>query len=206
MCVRRILRTILGLLVIGAGAALIPNATSALGANQANAQGVALVAQVNDAYKHLPGATLTIHVGVSSEVFTQVLRNGVVVAEQFEGASSAGTTMLVAPHGTPTYAKEPKTSCWRVLTKSDSQTLDDVGHAFLSVLATQKGVTVGSPHSTKDGWTLTLSHDGISLTLTISKASLVEAMTATKAGEPVEHIAVNNLTHVPSLLVPRPLC
>ena len=92
VCVRRILTTILGLLVIGAGTVLIPNATSALAANQTNAQGVALAARVNDAYKHVPGAILTIRVGASSEVFTQALRNGVVVAEQFEGASSAGTT------------------------------------------------------------------------------------------------------------------
>ena len=197
--------TVAAALVAGPGAVLLSSETPALGDTpHANAQGVALAARVNNAYKRVPAAIITLH-GASTGAFTEILKNGIVVAEQFEGANSSGTTMLVAPHGSPTYAKEPQTTCWRALAKSDGQTLDDVGHPLLSFLSSLKGVAVGAPRNTSYGWTLALSQGGVSLTLTISKALLVKEVTAIKRGQRVEE-DIDNLTRTPSLFVPAPRC
>jgi hypothetical protein len=136
--------------------------------------------------------------------FTDSLRGGAVVAEQFVSTGGSGTTKLVAPHGSPTYAREADTSCWRILVPASPQTLSDVGHPFL---AFAKGTIVQRPKSLANGLeSLELGEGKTSITLTVErKTLLVQRMDARQGGEVAEDY-VTNLSAVPRLLVPRPLC
>jgi hypothetical protein len=166
---------------------------------------VALVSRVKDAYKRVPAATITVLGGGGYGVFTEILKGGIVVAEQFKDAALSGTTMLVAPHGSPTYAKEPNTTCWHVLGKSDSQTLTDVGHPLLAFLSSLDGVAVGAPQRTSAGLMLEISQGGVSLELTINDSLLIRRIIATK-GKQVISEDFDNLTNPPRLVTPEPRC
>jgi hypothetical protein len=165
-----------------------------------------LLDRMHAAYKQVPAAVVTV-TGQSSEdgTFTEILRNGVVVAEQFVGSNASGTTMLVARVGAPTSAREPKTSCWRALAKSNAQTLNDTGSPFLSFLSATSGLSMSAPRSTAAGWVLNFSADGTSGALTLSKTLLVDSLAITH-GTSHARESVDNLRRVPKLADPRPLC
>jgi hypothetical protein len=190
--------------LLAGGGILLPDATPAVGGTVQNAQGVALATRVNDAYKRVP-ATIVKVSGPTTGIFTEILKDGVVAAEQYEDANSSGTTMLVARRGSPTYAKEPGTTCWRALAKSDQQTLDDIGSPVIGFLASLKGAAVAAPRSTPSGWTLALSQGGVHVTLSINKAMLIQQAIATKAGQRAAE-QFQNLTRTPNLFVPEPHC
>jgi hypothetical protein len=182
---------------------------AAAGHETARADGVSgatLLDRVHAAYPHVPAVVVTV-TGQSAVdgVFTEILRSGLVVAEQFVGSNASGTTMLVAPNGTPTYAREPRTACWRTLAKSDGQTLSDVGQQFLGFLTATNGLSLSAPHRTATGWTLAFGASGTSGTVTIGKTMLVGSITLTHGAMHARE-NVDNLLRPPTLASPRPLC
>ena len=177
-------------------------AVDAFGASGRSPAGVALIASVDRAYTHVPAAIVKVSAAGVAGQFTEIMKGGSVVAEAYTGTDSSGTTVLVAPAGSPTYAKEPHTSCWRLLSRSAPQALDDVGHPLLNFPA---NATIGAPRATSTGSVVTVSASGTTLVLTIAQSHLVQSIVATHAGvRGVEDLT--NLTSAPALPDPTPRC
>lgn len=172
-------------------------------------RGLALLAQINKAYTHVPGVKIGLTFnGVSVGSFTEVLRKDTVVAEQFVGSSSAGTTMLVAPEGSPTFAREPGSTCWKALPSKNPQTLTDIGHpTSILGIGTLKGIVVGPPIAGLDGdETLRIVQGATSSFLIINgKTLLIQRVDASTPGKLAEEY-ISNLTSTPKLLKPGPRC
>jgi hypothetical protein len=115
---------------------------------------------------------------------------------------ASGTTRLVAPRGSPTFAREPGSSCWRRLAESDRQSFDNIGLPFPD----QPRMRVKAPQRTPTGWLLPIAVDDGPLALAIDASSmLVRSFNLTNQGTHiVEH--AQNLASAPRLLVPQPRC
>ena len=190
---------------LGVGISSAASAAAKETASGSDAQGLALLAAIDNAYTRVAGVDVRIRLrGKPLGSFTDSLRAGGVVAEQFVSTGGSGTTMLVAQHGSPTYAREAGSSCWQTLLPASPQTLSDVGHPFL-VFA--KGTIVQRPTLLANGLeSLELGEGKTSITLTVErKTLLVQRMDARQGGELAEDY-VTNLSAAPRLLVPRPLC
>jgi hypothetical protein len=140
--------------------------------------------------------------------FTLVLRHGVAVGEEFVGATSTGTSTLVARGPGPTYAREAGTSCWRRLSATDQQSLEDVGLRFPDGYKT----TVGSPTRAGSVWLLPIHTEGRfpgeggSFVMHIdAKTMLIESETGRVGGQPLTN-HVTALRHSPTLPSPQPAC
>ena len=154
------------------------------------------------AYRPVPGVELTGRLGSLRVRFTLLLRRGVATAEAFRGTSGETVTVLVARGDGPTYAREPGSSCWRRLRRSNPQSLHDIGLRFPDVA----GMRVKAPRRAGDVWLLPFTTQGHSATLRISaKTHLVESVTTTRNGQTVtEHDRA--LTKRPKLPAPTPTC
>ena len=104
--------------VFAAAIAVAWPGADAFGASRSSPAGLTLIASVDRAYTHVPAAIITVSGAGQTGRFTEILKGGSVVAESYSHSDSTGTTVLVAPTGSPTYAKEPHTSCWRTLARS----------------------------------------------------------------------------------------
>ncbi len=134
--------------------------------------------------------------------FTEILRSGVVLAEQFVPGRGTGSATSVEPAGSPTLLREPGSSCWRALPKGSAEALSDVGHPFVAFLEGQKVTT----HATKSGWTISFTATGDTATVvTVGKDLLVSRITLTQSDENALEL-VSNLSRAPKLLVPKPRC
>jgi len=185
---------------VAALAAVSPGA-DAVGATRSSPAGVALIASVDRAYERVPAVRISVSGAGQVGRFTEILKGGSVAAEAYVVSNSSGTTILVAPTGSPTYAKEPHASCWRALARSAPQTLTDVGHPLLSF----SGATIGAPRTTLGGWTVTVVAHGVTAVVAIDRSRLVTSVTATEAGLHARE-QFTNLTRTPSLPNPAPRC
>lgn len=170
-----------------------------------NPAGAALLARVVGAYEHVPAAVLVERSGSTTLTFTQILKHNTVVSELLVARAAGATTVLVVRHGPPTYAKEPGTSCWRVLPKSSGQNLTDVGRPFLTHLFTLAGLAIDAPRRTSTGWVLTVSQAGATLHLAITRSLLLRRMIGTQSGQRVD-MDIENRATVPGLPTTTPRC
>jgi len=166
--------------------------------------GLALLQRVHRTYVGTPAVAVSGQAGSLAFRFTLVLRSGVGVAEQFVGRTTSGTTTLVARRGSPTFAREPGSSCWRRLPASAPQSFENLGLHFPD----QPGMIVKAPRRTASGWLLPVVIDGAPAALAIDGKSLlihtISIGAATPGTRVVEHVAV--LRSAPKLFVPEPVC
>jgi hypothetical protein len=165
--------------------------------------GLALLAHVHRAYVGVPAVAISGRTGSFSFRFTLVLRSGIGVAEQFVGRGATGTTLLVQRRRSPTFAREPGTSCWRALPAADPQSFENIGLRFPD----QAGMRVGAPRRTSNGWLLPVSIDREPATFAIQGGSmLIRSITinAQQGRRLIEHVSI--LHSAPRLLTPEPRC
>lgn len=102
------------------------SASAIIGSNETKA----LLARVHRAYLRVPAVELSVIPRRSTirfpRRFVLILRNGVVIAEEFIRPGHGGTR-LVARRSGPTYSRQAGAKCWRRLPASNPQTLADVG-------------------------------------------------------------------------------
>ena len=164
--------------------------------------GLALLGRVHHAYVNVPAVTIRGGSGALTFRFTVVLRSGLAVAEQYVGTEPAGTTLLVARRGSPTFAREPGTSCWRQLMASDPQALEDIGLRFPDL----PRMKLERPRRTAGGWLLPVVSDGGPFLFAIDRKSmLIRSITIGAGGKRVLE-RVGALRSVPRLLLPKPRC
>jgi hypothetical protein len=167
-----------------------------------NRQGLALLAGVNRAYVRVPAVTISGRSGAFAFRFTVLLRSDVTVGEQYVGSGPGGTTKLVRQQGSPTFAREPGSACWRQLAASNPQALDDIGLRFPG----QPHMRVEHPRRTRSGWLLPVVGDGGHTVLTIdAKSMLLRSITVAAGGRRVLE-RVSALRSRPILFTPQPRC
>jgi hypothetical protein len=156
---------------------------------------------VQRAYARFPAVVTTGRVGAISFRTTSLLNRGVIVAASFLGTSGSGTTMLVAPPGSPTFARDPGTACWRPARASDGQLL--IGERFPPY---PKGAVVKAPRRTHNGWLVRVAASGNSFTYAIDGKTLLVPSIAAREGR--QHFEERNrtLASAPTLPSPRPRC
>jgi hypothetical protein len=173
-----------------------------LGPPTGDRQGLALLARVNRAYVRVPAVTIWGHAGTFAFRFEVLLRSDVIVGEQYMGSGPGGTTELVRQQGSPTFAREPGSACWRRLAASDQQALDDIGLRFPD----QPHMRVKQPRRMRGGWLLPAVGDGGQTVFTIdAKSMLLRSITVASAGKQVLE-RVSALRSAPILLTPQPHC
>jgi hypothetical protein len=165
--------------------------------------GVKLLRRVTSSYGPVPAVVLTASLHGLSAQFTVILRRGIVVAEQFVGESASGTTKLVAPPHSATYALEPGTTCWRPLSASNPQVLMDIGERFPIL---PRAVAVSAPQQTRGGWLLRVRALNITSTYAVDRATLhVDSITIAEGRRSFTE-RVQALSAAPALLTPTPRC
>lgn len=182
----------LTLAATGCGGTASPTGTT-------DAQGAWLMSKVLEAYRHVPAVAITGSSGALHVRFTILLRDGVIVGEQFVGSD----TTLVGRAGGPTYAREPGTRCWRRLAQSDQQSFSDLGTHFPGI----PHMRVHTPKRVGSVWLLPITAQGHDGTFRINASTLqIESVTVKTADgrTAVEHDRA--LAHAPALVTPRPLC
>lgn len=167
-------------------------------------RGTALLDRVDHAYAGVPAVVTQAQTAGASLTFTSILRGGVVVAESFVGTKDGARTELVAPAGSPTFARAPGASCWRALSASDPHALTDIGKRFPPV--DPRGTLVSPPTRTASGWSLRLGSGAKSMTLEIDgRTAFVRDIVAAESGmRAVEHVRL--LRSAPALRSPQPSC
>ena len=184
------------------------NARRATPAPHGNAQGLSLLRRVHAAYQHVPAVQTRARLGPVREQFTLSLRNGIATAEQFLGVGPTGTTILVARGSGPTYAREAGTSCWRRLTRSNSQSLEDVGVRFPDSYR----MLVKAPRRAGAAWLLPVVSQGrfpnekVAVTLRVDASTLLLESEAARVGGHTVTQRVRELTRRPKLATPTPAC
>jgi hypothetical protein len=182
--------------------AVTPSAGQPLAPPTGDARGLALLARVHRAYVSVPAVAVSGRAGSLSFRFTLVLSSGISIAEQFVGSGPSGTTTLVARRGSPTFAREPGSRCWRRLAASDPQSFENIGLAFPD----QPRMHAGAPRRTPSGWLLPVVVEDDPGTFAIEgKTMLVRSLTISTHGSRIlEHVVA--LRSVPTLLIPEPRC
>lgn len=170
-------------------------------AHSASSAGALLMRRVQKAYARVPGLITAIRGGGVDAQFTEVLQHGVVVSEGYVGSANAGMTKLVSTNGSPTYAEEPGTSCWRRLARSAPQTLTDIGHPLLYM----PGATIIRSQAVANGWVLRLSQNGTTARINVSKRFLVQTVTVTHGEQRAVETFIT-LAKAPKLPNPHPRC
>jgi hypothetical protein len=181
--------------VLGTEAAKTSTATDTAAA------GAALLERVQQAYRGIKGAVETFRVGTVSIRITFALHAGTVVGEQAVARGPGGSRALVS-RGSPTYVRQPRTSCWSAAARSSTLTIRDVGVPFF----TAAGVTTGAPRRSAGGWQVSITTGGKHATLGIDGGSLLlrSIVQAVKGKAVAER--VTNLRSTPTLLTPEPRC
>lgn len=164
---------------------------------------VALMRRVTQSYRRVPAVLASTKVGGVSAQYTIVLRDGVVVAEEFVGGAGRDLTKLVAPPGSPTYALVPGTSCWRKLAPSDPYSFSNVGKRFPHI---PKRVDVFPPRRTATGWLLRVRTGATAATYDIDRATLlIRSIKALARGRSTTE-TLQSLRSAPALISPTPRC
>ncbi len=167
-----------------------------------DAEGLALLARVHRAYRSVPAVAISGRTRSLSFRFALVLRSGIGIAEQFVASGPSGTTMLVARSGTPTFARNPGSSCWRRLAATDRQSFTNIGLPFPD----QPRMQVKHPRRTQTGWLLPIVVDDGPLAFVIDgRSMLIRSFNLTTQGTRIVEQA-HNLNSAPALLVPQPRC
>jgi hypothetical protein len=196
--------TLAGFGMTGCGSRTKPTATHPT----TQKQGVALLRRVHAAYKRVPAVETRGRLGRERVRITLLLSGGRTVAEEFFGTDPRGTTVLVAHGDSPTYAREPGTSCWRLVSRGNSQFLQDVGRRFPDTSRMQPK----APRRIGSTWVLPVvvrdrsSDKEHALTLRIDASTMLVRSESTRVnGSPVT-VHVKTLTRQPKLATPRPTC
>jgi hypothetical protein len=167
-----------------------------------DADGLALLARVHRAYRSVPAVAISGRTGSLSFRFALVLRSGIGIAEQFVASGPSGKTMLVARRGTPTFARNPGSSCWRRLAATDRQSFNNIGLPFPD----QPRMQVKHPRRTQTGWLLPIVVDDGPLVFVIDgRSMLIRSFNLSTQGSRIVEQA-HNLSSAPTLLVPQPRC
>jgi hypothetical protein len=166
------------------------------------ARGVALLSDVRRIYARVPAVVTTSRLKGTPIRFTSILKEGVVVGESFVGPRGDTSTLVALP-GTPTFAQDPGTSCWRLVPASDPQALTDIGSRFPPY---PKDALVEMPQRTQTGWSLRVDTNEKSSTFDIDSNTLhVRSITLREAGQQLEE-HVSTLASAPALPSPQPRC
>ena len=165
-------------------------------------RGLALLERVHRAYAGVAAVAVSGSTGALSFRFTLDLSSGIVAGEQFVGREPSKVTVLVARRGGPTFAREPGTSCWRALRRSDPQAFENIGLHFPD----QPAMSVRAPRATATGWLLPVVIAGGPGTLAIDRnPARVRSITVGTGGTAiVEHVTI--LKSVPRLSGAEPRC
>jgi hypothetical protein len=195
----------LAALVLLALAIAVP--ATAAQAPTGNAKGLALLAKIERAYRHVPAVKLF---GKTSNVdarFVIVLRHGIGVAESFSAIAPQGSERLVTHNGA-TYELRVGTTCWRKLSARNRSSLEDVGIRF----PLSRRTRVGAPKLTAGAWQLPVHMEGTFKGEGGNAIFVVDPHTfriranidRTNGANTVEHVVA--LKRAPKLPRPTPLC
>jgi hypothetical protein len=164
---------------------------------------VALMRRVTQSYRRVPAVLASTKVGGVSAQYTIVLRDGLVVAEEFVGGTGGDVTKLVAPPGSPTYALEPGTSCWRKLARTNPYSFSNIGKQFPHI---PKSVDMFPPQRTSTGWLMRVRTGATAATYDIDRATLqISSIKALARGRSTTE-SLRSLSSAPVLISPAPRC
>lgn len=168
--------------------------------------GQALLARARLAFAHVPAITTTLSIGNKGwDQFRSVLRNDRIVAEAFVGKAQDGqTTELVVRAGSPTYAHEPGTKCWRPLAASSPQSISDIGTQFPPALPA--GANVEPTLPTRGGWLVPVQVGRDNTMFTIDARTHLVTSVLSSSGAIRVGGDVQTLSSVPALPQPEPRC
>jgi hypothetical protein len=189
------------LIRIAAGLATAGLVGSAATAATGDRAGLALLDRVHRAYARVPAVTVSGQTGPLSFRWTLVLDSGVTVGEQFVAVGPGGVAQLVVRRGGPTYARDPGSSCWRALKRSDQRSFENVGLPFPD----QAQMKVGTPRTVAGGWQLPVVADGDPGTFSVDRGSRVKSITVVASGRRIFE-RVTPLQSAPALASPDPHC
>jgi len=164
----------------------------------------ALLARVRLAYASVPAVVVTGALVRARLRLTVILHDDRIVAEGWVGTGANGEVIgAVAPTGSPTYARELGTKCWRPLAASDVQSLSDIGTEFPPLLPR----TFGTPVRSRDGWSMSGedSNGAIATFVVDAKTFQLRSLTSTDSGLTFTG-SVDALSSAPALPVPEPRC
>lgn len=190
------------------GLGLAVSCLAALGATPAhaappggNAQGLALLARVRQAYVNVPAVVLSSRLGSQPTRLTVILRAGIVTDEQF--VLGAGSMTMVGSSPSSAYLRQRGASCWSKLPASRAaQTFDSIGYPFPDT----PHITVGKPRRTAGGWFLPTSGDGGPSTYMIDAKTFRIRFITFHTGSAALRDDVSALTHTPRLVAVSPRC
>lgn len=164
--------------------------------------GLQLVRQVNRSYTSVPAVRVDIAIAGGLVLrFTEVLRNGVVVAEQaLARVGGAQPTVLVRRENEGTFVRDPNSSCWRFVPTSDPQALTDVGDPMLAGPGRVSKPRVTGQNG--ENFTMTLTRQGEAAEVVVNR----KTSRLFRVYAPGYIARFTSLAKRPTLLVPKPRC
>ena len=164
----------------------------------------ALLARARSAYAHVPAVVVTGTLVKARLRLTFILHDDRIVADGWLGTGANGEIIgAVTPAGSPTFARELGTRCWRPLAKSNVLSSTDLGTAFPPALSGP----FGPPVRSRGGWAITGedSNGVVAVFVIDAKTFLLRSLTSTESGFRFTG-SVDALSSVPALPVPEPRC
>lgn len=154
------------------------------------------MSRVADAYRDVPAVSVTGVLGSFQFRGVLILRNGVIVGDQY----GYGSETLVWKGVGPTYAREHGAPCWHHLTFSSRAS----STRFPGIV----NMHLGAPRRAGDSWLLPVTYQGHSGTFRIDATTLLLVTRPSTFGPHdltvVEHDRA--LTKAPKLVTPEPQC
>lgn len=186
---------------IGTGVAATALVSSSAAAATGDRAGLALLDRVHRAYARVPGVSVSGQAGQLGFRWTLALDAGITVGEQFVAEGPGGVSQLVVRRGGPTYARDPGSSCWRALRRSDQRSFDNIGLPFPD----QAGMRVEAPRAAAGMRVLPVVVAGDPGTFSLDGSSRVRSITVVAGGRRIfERVAT--LRSAPALTSPDPRC
>jgi hypothetical protein len=190
-------------LVAAAVAAAVFAATAQASPPTGNAKGLALLARVLAAYRHVPGVSVTGAYAGTFFGYVTALRNGNAVA--VEVRAPFGNT-FIRRLGGPTYELASGKNCWRAVPDSDPQSIADLGQPF----GLEPNMRVGAPRRIASGWELPVRYSKGSSSGTfmyvVDGRTLLFRSARTVTGGSVLQEMFRPLTKAPAIPQPKPRC
>src|SRR5947207_4720350 len=186
---------------IGTGVAATALVSSSAAAATGDRAGLALLDRVHRAYAQVPGVIVSGQAGQLAFRWSLVLDSGATVGEQFVAEGPGGVSQLVAERGGPTYARDPGSSCWRALRKSDQRSFDNIGLPFPD----QAGMRVEAPRAVSGRRLLPVVVAGDPGTFSLDRSSRVRSITVVTGGRRILERGTT-LRSAPALASPEPRC
>jgi hypothetical protein len=186
---------------IGTGVAATALVSSSAIAATGDRAGLALLDRVHRAYAQVPGVSVSGQAGQLAFRWTLVLDSGITVGEQFVAEGPGGVSQLVVRRSGPTYARDPGSSCWRALRRSDQRSFDNIGLPFPD----QAGMRVEAPRAAAGTRLLPVVVAGDPGTFSLDGSSRVRSITVVTGGRRIFE-RVTTLRSAPALTSPDPRC